>query len=352
MKWKHAATCVLAPALAALGGCPISTEDGPTTQLLGIAGNQAYFEHYEEWSGFVTLPSTIWELDLDSGEAEQIQTARVQYDLQVAGDYYVAERPTDDNLGSRIVAVQISTGDEIIVLERDVQLGGRYGRAFALCATRVVAITDDGLLVYDLQTRQVEQTIDVDDELVEIYAASDEWALVVHDAAYSDNELLVNLQTGEVEPIPELPDEYHGLFFEAAFGADSMFTASFREDGAGEARAVHTLHIPTMTWEMLVDYGESAAPWYATPLTYVRGADETHVLAEYIDRLRETRIELIEIGSGESVLIDRTEGLWGPQYCPQLHANRVYWTDETLGVLVIYDVSTAQRETVPLPVLD
>ena len=256
MNRKHVAVFTLVAALAGLSGCGFLPGDSGYAYLIGFADGRAYLEDYEEWSGFVTLPSTIWELDLESAEITQIATARVQYDTQAAGDYYVAERPTEDEQGSQIVAVRISTGDESVVLERDVQLGGRYDRVFVLNGDQVVAITGEGLLLYDLAAQQVGRTIAVDDTLVEIHAASDEWVLVQRDDVYAGDELLINLDNEEVTEVPSPPDDYLGYFFDAVFADEYMFAAGLGQ-GAGDAPALLALHLPTMSWEIITEYGAS-----------------------------------------------------------------------------------------------
>ena len=232
MQSKWVVSVVLAAAVTLSSGCGLIEEDSTLLSFLGVVGDRAYFEYYNEYSGWVVLPSSIWEVDLTSGDTKKIAATGVRYDTQISDDFYVAERPTDDDKGSRIVAKRISTGEKTVVLERDVQLGGRYDRVFVLVGNRVVALTDDGLLVYDLAANQVENEIDVAGSLVELLAASDEWALVTLNFPYSADELLVNLSTGDVLTVPAMANGQIGLFFDAAFADDYMFTASLPSDEA------------------------------------------------------------------------------------------------------------------------
>ena len=48
--------------------------------LRRAAGGQAYVTHYAKWSGYVTYPSTLWEVNAADGAAEVIQDAVTQYE--------------------------------------------------------------------------------------------------------------------------------------------------------------------------------------------------------------------------------------------------------------------------------
>jgi hypothetical protein len=213
----HATRVVLvlvAAAVLGLGGCPWMWSDGSSLYLLHASDETAYFEHYVEWSGFDVLPSTIWKVDLASGESTRVADAGVRYDTQGNADYFASEQPTNDNQGSRVVATRISTGHEIVVLERDIELGGRYDSVFALLEDRVVALADNGVLVYDLSAEQVDRTIAVTGSLQELLVANEEWALVSRVDGWSKTFLLVNLTTDEVVTIPDM-DNGQGLFSRA-----------------------------------------------------------------------------------------------------------------------------------------
>ena len=348
MQSKWVVSVVLAAAVTLSSGCGLIEEDSTLLSFLGVVGDRAYFEYYNEYSGWVVLPSSIWEVDLTSGDTKKIAATGVRYDTQISDDFYVAERPTDDDKGSRIVAKRISTGEKTVVLERDVQLGGRYDRVFVLVGNRVVALTDDGLLVYDLAANQVENEIDVAGSLVELLAASDEWALVTLNFPYSADELLVNLSTGDVLTVPAMANGQIGLFFDAAFADDYMFTASLPSDEAQtDTRAVQALHIPTLTWSVLADYGESSSVAFAPATLVVTGADDTHVLAQHSVPFRQARLDLISRTSGERQEIDQSTGFNVGPWCAHLCEGRVYWIDDGL---VVHDLASGERATTPLNV--
>ena len=349
MATKCCLSCIAALALVTIAGCPSLFEDPPALILVGAANDKAYLEHYAEWSGFVTNPSTLWELDADSGAAASLQDATTQYDVQVDGDYYVAERPTADNKGSEVVAVEIASGDMITVLERDVVLGGRYDREFVLTDGRVVARTDDGLIVYDLDARAVLRTIPVDDPIAEIETADGDWALVTLNEVFSDDELLVNLATGATVAVPALPDNANGYYYGAVIAGNDLILSSFVPTAQSVTdNAVQILHIPTLTWQTLAEYDGSGDDAFTPEAVYTVGADETHVVAMPFKSFAGCWLEVIDRESGERTRIAQTLGFFATPYCVSFDNGVVYWTDDSETELVRYDVATGTQHTVSL----
>lgn len=334
-------------ATLAAGGCVFQFGDSSLLSLLHVAGSRAYFAHYEEWSGFAELESTLWEIDLNTGDSAPLAAAAVRYDTQATDDYVAAEVPTSDNEGSRIVATRISDGKQIVVLERDVPLGGRYDRVFVLVDDRIVALTAAGVLVYDLDAEEVERTIAVADPLVELLAASDEWALVTRDNVHSGDQLLISLTTEDVVTVPDIAAGRTGLFFDAALVGDSLFAASVPADDSAERNnTVEALHIPTLTWETLADYGDAGTSVLFPESVFVRGANSDYVLVEHIDRSSVARVELIDRETGTRQEVGWAATAFGGAVLhPQLGGDLVHWLDDADRELVTYDITTGAKTT-------
>lgn len=335
-----------------LGGCFLPGT-GSSLFLLHASDDAAYFEYYEQWSGFDVLPSTVWKVDLATGEATRVADAGVRYDTQANDAYYAFEEPIDNNQRSRIVATRISTGHEIVVAERDVQLGGKYYRVFSLLDDRVVALTDNGVLVYDLSAEQVDRTIAVAGNLRELLAANEEWALVSRNDVTSTTHLLVNLTTDEVVTIPEMTNG-HGLFFDAAIADDGLFTGSFaNEDTPVTTHTIQAFHIPTQTWSTLTNFGTSNSNAIPPVSVLVKGANATHVLAEY-SHDGVASAEWIDRATGDSQqLISVANPFGGATVRPQLQGDNVCWLSEGASaetVLVTCDPATGSTTTTPVNV--
>jgi hypothetical protein len=78
----------------------------------------------------------------------------------------------------------------------------------------------------------------------------------------------------------------------------------------------------------------------------------THVLTEHFDTAhKEWQIELIELETDQRRVIAEHSGLIRFQTAsPLLHDGQVYWLDPVDDLLVIYDIDSEGRRTVPLPV--
>jgi hypothetical protein len=340
---------VAAVSLAAIAGCPGSWDDSKALGLVGVNGPNAYFVYSPEWSGFEMLPSSFWKLDLDTATATRVYDRRVQYDVQLAGDYAVAERPTNNNQASEVVAKSLLNGDETVILERDVKLGGRYYREFIVDGTNVVARTATGLLVYDLVQQAPAKTIPVLDELVEIYSAGAGWAIATRNDVNSP-ALLISLDTDAVHVIPDPADGFRAYLYSAAIVDEYVYVSAYREASAGTPGIrLLALHISTLTWSTLADYGETRpSPW--GDLLYVTGADATNVLAEFTTPYGSDRIELVARASGERTTIAQPSG--GLPVIPLLQGGRVYWLSNTLDVLNVYDIAAGTRNAIPVPIPD
>ncbi|MBP7747145.1 MAG: hypothetical protein KA383_13565 [Phycisphaerae bacterium] len=333
--------------LATLTGCGTLFDDSALF-LVGTAGDTVYLQNFGSYSGYTTLPSTLWGLDLSTGDATKLQAARVQYDVQAAGDYFVAERPMNDNHASRIVAVQISTGAELTILERNVSLGGRYDRAFVLTGARVVARTETGLLVYDLATRAIERTVAVDDPIVEILAADAHWALVTRNSVPSGDHLLVRLDTGAARVIPAEPAGRQALFFDAAIVGEELFTGAslVDENGLAIGNEILALDLDDLTWETWATYDAYTPSRLSSRAVYVCGADETRVLVEYLNPLASDRVEVITRATGARTTLTEQTGIFTSTLNPRLEGDRVYWLSSLPNALVVHDLVSAARDVV------
>lgn len=337
----------LTPAILALAGCSDLFQDPPARFLIGVANDQAYVQHFDAWSGFTTLPSTLWRVDAQTGATEKLASATTQYDLQANAVYYAAERPTPDGNRSRVVAVEIATGEEITVLERDVVLGGRYDRVFVLADGRVIARTDEGLLVYDLDTRTVAREIAIDQPVVQIETAGADWAVVTLRNVFSEYQAIVNLATGAVKAAPALPNNAHGYYFGGAIVGDELLIAGFANSGAiPTSPAVLVLNMNASTWETLAEYDGDDA--FVPEFLYIVGADETHVLIQAFKPLVGFRLELLDRAAGERTTLARNLGWMAETYCARFDAGAAYWIDGATGELVRYDVAMKARHAVSL----
>jgi hypothetical protein len=331
-------------------GCAWLLEDESGLFLKDANDERAVFVHFDEYSGWVTLPSTIWTLDLGTEKVRRVLDARRQYDVQIEGDFYAAELPTDDDQGSRIVARRISTGEQFTILERDVQLGGRYDRAFVLDGDRIVARTDEGLLVYDLENREVATTIPVEDHLAVIHEVGGHWALVVRDDVHSGDELLVNLENGQVLEIPPVSDDVHAFFPDAVVSDTWLIMSGFAiSNDTITDHHVLLFDIPSQTWETLVavEFEPSEPPVW--PLVFVRGATDAHVLITSGSSLVEMRLELLDRSSGQRAVLERRFGLAASPF-GMLRGERVYWVDVAEETLISYDIATQQRTSHPFTI--
>ena len=345
---KRCIVSVAVLSLVTITGCPDIWENQPALFLVGVTDGQACLQHFAEWSGFDTLPSTLWTVDTDTGATDSLQTAVTQYDVQTDGEYYVAERPTTDNQGSQVVAVEIASDEEIVVLERDVVLGGRYDREFVLVDGIVVARTDDGLLLYDLDARAVLREIELDDPIVEIHAASAKWALVRRDNVHAGDDLIVNLTTGDVDEVPALPGDATGYFYDAAIVGDDVLTSSWVESAAGISDlAVQTLNISTLTWDTLAEF-DGTGSGFTPQIVYVDGADETHVLIQVFKAYLGCRLEVVERVTGDRTLIAEMSGLMTITFDACLDGGVVYWIDTEQNKLRNYTIDGGAEHTVPL----
>lgn len=348
MSLKPCLTYRLAPAILALAGCSDLFQDPPARFLIGVANDQAYVQHFDAWSGFTTLPSTLWRVNAQTGATEMLVNATTQYDLQANADYYAAERPTPDGNGGRVIAVEIATGAEITVLERNVVLGGRYDRAFVLAGGRVIARTDEGLLVYDLDARTLAREIAIDKPVAEIETAGTDWAAVTLRNVFSEYQAIVNLATGEVKAAPALPNNAHGYYFGGAIVGDELLIAGFANSGAIPASpAVLVLNMNALTWKTLAEYG-GQDDTFVPEFLYVVGADETHVLIQAFKPLVGIRLELLDRAADERTTLARNMGWMAETYCARFDAGAAYWIDGATGELVRYDVATKSRHAVSL----
>jgi hypothetical protein len=325
--------------LADCGSLP--GEDDSSLSLVDVSGGQAVLEYAKHWNGWETLPSSIWLAGLSTGDTSRFKGARVQYDLQASGDYYVAERPSDDGKSSRVVAGQFSTHEEWTLLERRAQLGGRYLREVVLDGSRAVYRSDDGLTVYDLPGRAVLQTVPLPEPPVELLAVGGKYAVIALDPSYSQYRL-VNLEDGLVAEPPAAPNGFSAMFFDATLSDTALLTAGTIEEG-GQSRgaAILELDLPGQTWHILADYGPNPGGDPTSRALGVRGADEHVVLVSVIEPLAGTTLELLARATGERTVIT-TESLATTPLCALLRAGRVYWVNPLLGAIQAVDTATGE----------
>ena len=331
---------LLAAVLAGCGNWP--DQQGSAVSLVDANGERAVLEYAKNWSGWEILPSSIWVAQLPAGDTSRFKDARVQNDLQAGGDYYVAERPTDE--GSRVVAGQFSTGDEWTLLRRSVRLEGRILREVVLDGDRAVYRTPDGLTVYSLPQRAVLKTVPLAEPAVELLAVGGKYAVIGLDDRY-ERRALVNLDEGTASEPPAPPDGFDAMYFDAAVSDTALITAGFTEGGeGGVSAAILILDLPAQTWRILADYGSNPGGQVIGRAISVMGADEQVVLVSTTELLSRS-LELVDRTTGERTAVT-TDTLTTPS-CALLRAGRVYWADQTLGAIRAFDVTTHETSTYP-----
>jgi hypothetical protein len=331
--------------VAVLAGCPNLT--GPQQSSLSLVdanSQRAVLEYAKNWSGWEILPSSIWVANLPAGDTSRFRAARVQTDLQAAGDFYVAERPTDNGKGSRVVAGQFSTGDEWTLLRGNVRLTGRIFRQVMLEGDRAVYRSPAGLTVYSLSQRAVLKTIPLTEPAVELLAVGGKYALIALDQ--SDNRrALVNLDDGTAAEPPAAPNGFKGFFFDAALSDTALITAALTDESAGPvSAAILILDLPAQTWRILADYGQNPGGHATSRSPAVQGATEQVVLVSLTDGRSQRSFELIDRATGERTAV---ANLPLEPSCAILRGNQIYWVDPTLGVIWTYDVTTHATSTYP-----
>jgi hypothetical protein len=332
---------VVAVLTTSLIGCGNPWADDSSLSLVDAGNDRAVLEYARHWSGWEILPSSIWVADLNAGETSRFKAAHKQADLQAGGDYYVAERASDNGQGSLIVAGQFSTGDEWTLRERDVALKGRLLRQIVLDGDRAVYRTDSGLTIYGLPERAVRKTLTLAVTPVELLAVGGHYA-VISTNAQSGGNALVNLDDGSITEPPAAPDNYAPQYFDAAVSDSGLVTGASKSNGA---EAVLVLDLPAQTWRVLAEFTHLSGA-IATGALVVRGADESVVLVSQSEQFSQQSLELVDRATGARTAV--TTALTLDPFSALLRDGRVFWIDRAASVIGTFDVTTHVQMAYPM----
>ncbi|MEW6251983.1 MAG: hypothetical protein AB1716_15180 [Planctomycetota bacterium] len=319
------------------GGCPGNADSESALRLLDVNSGQAVLQYYNAWNGWETLPSSIWLADLAEGTTRRVEPALVQYGLQAAGDFYIAERPADDGARSRVVAGQFSTGDEWTVVTRDEALGGRYFPAAALDGERVVVRVPAGLLIYGLSSRTARQTVPLTEPAVELLAAKGSQALVSFSSSYTAYAL-VNLADGELTELPDAAEGYTPRYANAFVSDSELIAPAFVPEGETTVRqAVLRLDLATSTWETLFDYGPGPSE---TRVVGLFGVDDEGALVFVAEGPWDWTLELLARDGGRAIVARLVLSDWPATAV--LRDGRISWLSHSQRAVMTYEVGTAK----------
>lgn len=341
MRTRHAMGFlgVLLASLAIFGGCPQNGQDSSARFLVGQDQDSAYFAYFPEWSGFETLPSSLWRVDLATGQSKQVLDRRVRYDTQIGGRFAVFERPTD--AGSEVVAVSLADGESQILTATSTTLGGRYDVRVKAAGARAIVRTAAGLSVFDLDALGARFDISSPQSIVEILSASERWA-VVSVSSMQGSKMIFDLSTGDYWELAEL-DRYSPFLSDAAFDGDRFVTVGFVSES-------HTRYglleygITAREWTVIDEF-ESETAYGATSVVALRG--DTIVLNS-VGLLTPSRIDQMSRTSGVRENIDIKPGSL-PYFANQAGAN-LAWFDAEGGELTIQSLDSGSRRSLSISI--
>lgn len=334
------------------GGCPGIFEDEPSLRLTDVSNGHAVLQYYTRYSGFETLPSTVWDVDLDSAQTQKVRNARRRFDLQVSGDFYVAEVPDDDDLdGSLVVGGRFSAKREFTVARRNVRLSGRYDRAVALDGSRAVVRTAGGLLVYDLAAESAQNTVEVTDPVAVIHAVGGDHALVVRGSVHSGEVVLVNLSSSAINIPPTVPDGLEPNYFDAVIRDGVVYTGAIRFDShpAPTQAAIVRFDIEQSAWSVLAVFELDEQSFVSGGVTVDDVSDE-YVLAHSLDYATQLDLILIDRRTGECSAIPNPALI--PVGCSRvIRGGTIYWVESTTNQrnsdwsLTAYDIAAGTKKS-------
>ncbi|MCH8968031.1 MAG: hypothetical protein IIA66_02805, partial [Planctomycetes bacterium] len=150
MKKKGQIARMLITFVCGLSGCGGTFDETGSTSIVGVDEDHVFSRHFETYSGWEVLPSSLWSVDIDSGQTRRIQDATIQAGPQAGGDFYVTELKRGDGTRGRLVGVQISTGRRMVIHERDLNWGTSFDTQHLLDGDRVLLLVGAELILYDL----------------------------------------------------------------------------------------------------------------------------------------------------------------------------------------------------------
>lgn len=337
MRSRHALMILglVITSLALFGGCPQSGQDSSATFLIGQDANFAYFSYSPEYSGFETLRSSVWRVDLTTGEARQLLDSSVRYATQIAGAIAVFERPTDR--GSEVLAVNLSDGETRVLATNSTILGGRYDMRVIAVGQRAIVRTDIGLSVFDLTIRDARVDIPIARNVAEIVAAGGDWAIVTLEDVHAAEHLLVNIVTGDFHDLA-MPGEYYPYFFDAQFDGERFVTLGYADEKA--TRMILEYDISTREWAntQLVDI--SGPLWSGT----IVGATNDVVVLSSFGLLTPSQIVKVSRASGDQFVIESK--LARAPFSSRQFGDTLTWFDDGANILRLENLNTGAGRSI------
>ena len=361
MKKKGQIARILITFACGLSGCGGTFEETGSTSIVGIDEDHVLIEHFQEYSGWEVLPSSLWSMDIDSGQTRRIQNATIQAGPQAGGDYYVTELKRGDGTRGRLVGVQISTGRRMVIHERDLNWGTSFDTQHLLDGDRVLLLAGAELILYDLVTGSVTKTIELPETTTDLLALGEDQAVIrLGDDAAEELVAVVNLGNGEILEFPPAPGNRQPLYLDTQLSHDWLVVSRFEKiDEQTWRNDVLAFHIPTLEWHVLAqsETFEFLTPSFLLPvaLVFVTGIGESHVLVEndkYDLFGGYSRIELIELATKtRKTIFEMPQSILASSgfLSPALRGNEVFWINPLLNALHVYNIQTESLDTKLLP---
>ncbi len=359
MKKKGQIARMLITFVCGLSGCGGIFDETGSTSIVGVDEDQVFFQHFNTYSGWEVLPSSLWSMDLDSGQTRRIQDATIQAGPQAGGDYYVTELKRGDGTRGRLVGVQISTGRRMVIHERDLNWGTSFETQHLLNRDRVLFLGGEELILYDLVTGSITATIELPEGTSDLLAfGEDQAAIRLGDNAADEHAAVVNLDNGEILEFPPAPGNAQPFYLDTHLSHDWLVVSRFEQIDEQKSRNdILAFHIPTREWRVLAqsDTFEFDPASFSFLGSFVTGISESDVLVEHTnyDLLDGySQLELIELETGIGAMIfEMPQSIltFSGFLSPALRGNEVFWNNPLLNALHVYNIQTENLETKLLP---
>jgi hypothetical protein len=372
---KHVSKLILLCGLVLIlvSGCaPVQRDNTDVLYLAGVDGGNAFYRHFERWEGEEWTRSSLWSVNLQSGQCRRITEARRFQGLVAEGNYYVFDKyDSPPNAGERLWGVQISTEEEFEILTGASGLG-HYG-SYGLVGTRLVVLDGAELVHYDMAERAVVDAfpvpvgtwylLDMHEDLVLLQGVEEGYEFPTEGGFQSEDELpdswlaLLDLTDGTVTQIPPYSDSWSFPPIDAKMATGWVVTSGPSMDTEEKSDyVVWGYNISSGDWKVLAEYeSDAAGPLLLgmSLLNLVTGVNEDYALVERVtlglswDR---AVVELIDLESGERSEIGdvRGEMLIFTSLRTILTEDKAYWIDPMNRELVIHDLATGTKRTLDL----
>ena len=358
-------TVAIGICLSGCGGGGQSYED--VLLPVGAVDNQFYYLHFAEWSKVGDYPSSLWVVDVQTEESRRVAGPELQHYLEVSGDYYIfptTEEGADGVETKSLTGVQISTGQRFTIFDglenvSYVLEGSRLAYAAGMPQTQIV--------VYDLDARDVLQTVDLPQGASGVWGLDDTRVLTFQETPETEGDatseatdvipVLIDLDTGELTELPPGPQDWVPMPYGSNALAGDWIVTTGMETVSGESSgavpmSVVAWRISAGTWRVLATYEPAAGAMGVGPVAFAFVNDlNAAYAAVYGVTGVDWATELIELESGERTELTGggAESVFGSDTAiPYLGVGAAYWVDRSAGSLAVYEISSATRRTVTL----